>query len=369
MQPAPPPPLRGFGQPAPMFIGATDDIPRFNFSAVGGRWVVLAFFGSLSFAASQAGHRAAMARRGVFDDTGAALFGVSVDPADKSERGLNDEEPGIHYFRDYDGAISRAYGVAPEGAYTPTVFLLDPMLRIVASEPIDQFDRLLDTLARVRADDAPEWAGMSAPVLTVPRIFEREFCETLIAYYERQGGADSGVMRTAAGMTVGVLDNVFKRRRDVYLDGDALLAQARARLEERLLPMIGRAFGWQATRIERYLVSCYDGAERGMFLPHRDNTTAATAHRKFAVTINLNDGYEGGALRFPEFGPRTYRPSVGGAVVFGCSLLHEVTPVESGVRYAFIPFLYDEAGAAVREANLHRLSLAPAQAAAPVRGT
>ena len=49
------------------------------------------------------------------------------------------------------------------------------------------------------------------------------------------------------------------------------------------------------------------------------------------MTINLNaDDYEGGDLRFPEFGPRTYRAPTGGAVVFSCSLLHEATPVTRG---------------------------------------
>jgi hypothetical protein len=31
--------------------------------------------------------------------------------------------------------------------------------------------------------------------------------------------------------------------------------------------------------------------------------------------------------------------------------MHEVLPVRAGERYAFLPFLYDEAAAAVREAN------------------
>jgi predicted 2-oxoglutarate/Fe(II)-dependent dioxygenase YbiX len=61
------------------------------------------------------------------------------------------------------------------------------------------------------------------------------------------------------------------------------------------------------------------------------------------VTINLNNDYAGGDLRFPEFGPRRYRGPVGGAVVFSCALLHEVTPVTRGVRYAKLPFLYDSA--------------------------
>jgi predicted 2-oxoglutarate/Fe(II)-dependent dioxygenase YbiX len=107
--------------------------------------------------------------------------------------------------------------------------------------------------------------------------------------------------------------------------------------------------------MERYIVACYDADAGGHFRPHRDNTTSGTAHRRFAVTINLNADYEGGDLRFPEYGPRTYRAPPGGAVVFSCSMLHEATPVVRGTRYAFLPFLYDEAGAEVREANNARL--------------
>ena len=85
---------------------------------------------------------------------------------------------------------------------------------------------------------------------------------------------------------------------------------------------------------------------------HRDNTTKGTAHRRFAVTINLNtEEYEGGDLRVPEFGSRVYRAPTGGAVVFSCSLMHEARPVIKGLRYAFLPFLYGDDAAKIREAN------------------
>jgi predicted 2-oxoglutarate/Fe(II)-dependent dioxygenase YbiX len=128
-----------------------------------------------------------------------------------------------------------------------------------------------------------------------------------------------------------------------------------ARLRQRLVPQIVKAFNFEPTRIERYLVARYDAETGGFFRPHRDNTTRGTAHRRFAVSINLNADYDGGDLRFLEFGDRTYRPPPGGACVFSCSVLHEATPVTRGERFAFLPFLYDEAAAAIREANLKYL--------------
>ena len=103
--------------------------------------------------------------------------------------------------------------------------------------------------------------------------------------------------------------------------------------------------------MERYIVGCYTAEDGGHFRPHRDNVTKGTAHRRFAVTINLNDDFDGGELCFPEYGPRSFKPPVGGAVVFGCALLHAVTQVTRGRRYAFLPFLYDDAAAKIREAN------------------
>jgi predicted 2-oxoglutarate/Fe(II)-dependent dioxygenase YbiX len=123
------------------------------------------------------------------------------------------------------------------------------------------------------------------------------------------------------------------------------------------VPEIHKAFQFSATRIERYIVACYASSDSGHFRAHRDNTTKGTAHRRFAVSLNLNTGeYEGGLLRFPEFGQQLYAPPAGGAVVFSCSLLHEATPVTAGYRYVFLPFLYDDDAARIRQQNLEFVS-------------
>ena len=128
------------------------------------------------------------------------------------------------------------------------------------------------------------------------------------------------------------------------------------RIVRRLVPEIHKVFQFQVTRLERYIIACYGADPGGYFRPHRDNTTKGTAHRRFAVTINLNaEEYEGCDLRFPEFGSTVYRAPTGGAVVFSCSLLHEATPMRRGTRYAFLPFLYDDAAARLREDNIQYL--------------
>jgi predicted 2-oxoglutarate/Fe(II)-dependent dioxygenase YbiX len=196
-------------------------------------------------------------------------------------------------------------------------------------------------------------ASVPAPVLIVPRIFEPELCRTLTRYYEERGGEESGFMRDVGGKTVAVHDYGHKRRRDQEIAEEPLRKTCMVRIHDRLAPEILKAFQFRATRIERYIVACYEAETGGHFRPHRDNTTKGTAHRRFAVSLVLNTGeFEGGNLRFPEFGRQTYCPPAGGAVVFSCSLLHEATPVTKGKRYVFLPFLYDDAAARIRQENL-----------------
>ena len=152
-----------------------------------------------------------------------------------------------------------------------------------------------------------------------------------------------------------MVDHRLKRRRDLLIVDPELRRTMREQIVRRLVPPIERFFGFQATRMDRCLVSCYDGATGGYFFRHRDNLNAGAEHRRFAVSINLNKDYEGCDLVFPEFGRRSYRPPTGGAIVFSCGALHEVTPITRGKRYAFVPFLYGEAEAALRQRNNDRL--------------
>ena len=343
------------GDPAPWFTAPTRANPRFVFSSVAGRYIVLMFVTSHGSDSAQAALKAVRGQRKLFDDDRVALFGVTGDPADVVDARIKDEVPGIRWFFDAEGEVRKAYDDdAGERLADGGWYLIDPSLRIMASGPLSHTDGLLKMLAGLPAPDLHAGTTVMAPVLIVPRIFEPEFCKKLIEVYDREGGNVSGFMREVDGKTVAVHDESHKRRSDCLIEDEELKTQCRVRIVRRLVPEVKKAFQFEATRMERYLVACYEDKKLGMFRPHRDNTTSGTAHRKFAVSLNLNaEEYEGGDLRFGEFGSRTYRPPTGGAVVFSCSLLHEATPVTKGRRFVFVPFLYDEAGARLREANMH----------------
>jgi predicted 2-oxoglutarate/Fe(II)-dependent dioxygenase YbiX len=169
-------------------------------------------------------------------------------------------------------------------------------------------------------------------------------------------------MRDVGGKTVLMHDHAHKRRRDCTITDIDQIRTLQARIARRVAPEIQKVHAFRATRMERYLVACYAAEDAAHLQPHRDNTTAGTAHRRFAVSINLNDDFTGGELNFPEYGARRYRAPPGGAIVFSGSLLHAVSPVTQGRRYAFLPFLYDEAAAKIREANSAALEGQPYKA-------
>lgn len=347
--------MLAFGAAAPWFRAPTHSHDSFNFGSVGGRYVLMVFAPS-----DPQGRAAALSlvagRATIYADHWLAAFVVMRDPA---AHAACEESRGLRYVLDADWAVARRYGaLQADGAETPGWTLLDPNMRAMASGALGEAARLYAMLDSLPPVDDHAGVTLHAPVLVVPRVFEPEICRRLIAMYQAHGGTPSGVMRDVGGRTVGVMDDT-KRRRDMLVEDPDLRAVLRARIERSLIPEIQKAFQFRATRLERYLVACYDAADGGYFRAHRDNTTLGTAHRRFACSINLNaEEFEGGDLRFPEFGRRTYRPPTGGAVIFSCSLLHEATPVTRGLRYAFLPFFYDEAAERVREANA--ASLAPA---------
>jgi peroxiredoxin/predicted 2-oxoglutarate/Fe(II)-dependent dioxygenase YbiX len=349
------------GDPAPWFRQRSTSNPDYVFDTVAGRYVVLCFHATAADEIGRAALGAVETNRDLFDDAKVCFFGVSLDPRDQERVG--EKLPGIRYFWDFDGAVSRLYGALPEDA-RPTGgslsarrfwMILEPTLRVRSVVPFreDGSDRD-EVLATVRElPPVDRFAGLEipAPVLIVPNVFEPDFCRHLIGLYERHGGEESGFMREVDGKTVAVHNPDHKRRKDYTIDDPDLIKKIQARVIRRINPEIEKVHFFQPTRMERYIVSCYAAEDGGHFRAHRDNTTRGTAHRRYAVSINLNGHFEGGEVSFPEYGTRSYKAPPGGAVVFSCSLLHAVSRVTAGRRYAFLPFLYDDAAAKIREQN------------------
>jgi len=359
------------GDPVPWMIATAISGQQYKLDSHAGRYLVVSFFRSAGDATSLQFLRAVTANAPRFDYDQLGFVGVSVDPDDQAKNRLADGGLGVRFVYDLDKIASRLFGAAmledelpADALYRRMTVVLDERLRTIATLLLEdnradqhwqQLQQILDGLPPLAGSTqpAPELANVQAPILIVPRVFDAALCRELIAYYETHGGEQSGFMREVGGQTVEVYNPDHKRRRDRDIADEALRKRAMFAMHDRVGPEIQRAFQFHATRIERHIIACYDADDGGHFRAHRDNTTKGTAHRKFAVSLNLNTGeYDGGRLRFPEFGRWQYEAPAGGAVVFSCSLLHEATRVTRGKRYAYLPFLYDEAAARIRQENL-----------------
>ncbi len=347
------------GDPAPWFVAPSDVNPRFQFSSLGGRPAVLAFVETMRGPTGEAMVAALLAATPQLATTTTALLIVTADPADVTAT-PPDGLAGVRYIFDGDRSLSRIYGACTDdGVFRPTTFIVDERLRLFAVVPAPDADTHVASVIThfERMGPAPPGrrALPQAPVLMIPNVFEAAICSQLIAGYEAHGGVETGFMVERDGRTVEERNYAHKRRADWSIRDQAALDACRVRIKRRIGPELQRAYQFAPTRIERYLVACYSAEVAGHFAPHRDNTTKGTAHRRFAVSINLNSDYEGGDLVFPEFGRAHFRPPPGGACVFSCSMLHEATTVTKGKRYVFVPFLYDDRAGEIREENQQHL--------------
>lgn len=352
------------GELAPWFTQRSATNPRFVFDTAGGRYIVLCFFLTAGDAFGRSALDFVAEHRGQFDGERAMFFGVSFDPEDERTGRVQPSIPGIRHFWDFDGSVARLYGALPhshaKGPYRRLWVVLNPGLQVMAVLPFQKDGSERRALARLLARLPPvsHYGGveMHAPVIILPDVLEPKLCRHLIGLYDRAGGEPSGFMREVDGKTVAVHDKKHKLRSDYQVEDEDLQRELQHRVVRKVVPVIRKVHCFVATRMERYIVGCYDAVSGGHFAPHRDNTTSGTAHRRFALSVNLNDDFEGGELSFPEYGPRRYKVPAGCALVFAGALLHMVTPVRQGRRYAFLPFLYDDAAAALRESNNANLS-------------
>ncbi|MBW4464081.1 MAG: 2OG-Fe(II) oxygenase [Pegethrix bostrychoides GSE-TBD4-15B] len=345
------------GDPAPWFVSASSIAAGQDF-VMGGYRAVLCFLGSAGQPQTQAVLQNFYSARAQFVAWDIHFFAISIDPND---RGLEQSlQPCSHFHLlwDFSGEISIRYELCQMGqssgiSYDPTTFVLDENLRILnlfaLETQVSHAQQVLQYLQTIPAAQATQRISQQAPVLLIPNVLSAQLCQQLIASYRQTGGAESGIMQQQGDKTVVVLQPTVKRRRDWLITEPDLLNAINLALSRRVVPEIAKVFQSRVTCFERYVVACYEAANQGFFRPHRDNTAQGNQHRRFALTLNLNNSYKGGALRFPEYSNHLYCPEPGGAAIFSCSLLHEATPVTVGERFVLLSFLYGDEDAKLRQ--------------------
>ena len=324
------------GDRAPdMVLPSADGTPTRFYAHAGGRPALLVVANAESGPALQA---MADGLKGIDD---AEMTVHVVGPPSLADQGLP-----FRFLSDADGRAAGAYktgGVA-------TAFFLDRNLRVHSALPLADSEAVVRAAAHVLSDlawntESAREIATQAPLLVVPEVLDGSQCAALTQVWHDEGHAETGVETSAGAQRAEQISSAMKRRTDHIVTDQQRSREIATMVGRRVMPEVARAFAYRATRFEGFKIACYEAEERGFFSAHRDNLSPSTAHRRFALTLNLSDDYEGGQLRFPEYGPELYRPPQGAALVFSCSLLHEVLDVTAGRRFVLLSFLFGEEAA------------------------
>lgn len=221
------------------------------------------------------------------------------------------------------------------------VIVLDANQRVAGtfdSRPLLAAAEQLGNLVNgVRSDEGGEQVirTATAPVLVLPRVFEREFCSQVIRLWQKGDHKDSGVSSRYGN--VGMQD--LKRTEDYMVTEPIMQKAISDRLAYRIGPELVKVFAYDREfGFDAHVVLSYSAEGHHFFSAHRDNGAPTTADRSFAVSLNLNDDFEGGELVFPEYSGVKVSPPAGAAAVFSCSVLHEARPVTRGRRFVLTTF-------------------------------
>ncbi|WP_421999906.1 prolyl hydroxylase family protein [Reyranella sp.] len=232
-------------------------------------------------------------------------------------------------------------GLGPTGALRQRVIVLDPNQRVAATFDTRALPAATEAMAAlaasVRADGgAGEVLRVPmAPVLVLPRVFEPDFCTQLMRLWSKGDHKDSGVSSRYGNVNMAAL----KRTEDYTVVEPMMQKAISDRLAYRIGPELTKVFAFDRQfTFDSHVVLSYSAEGHHFFGAHRDNGAPTTADRAFAVSLNLNDDFEGGNLVFPEYAAVQVCPPAGAAAVFSCSLLHEVLPVTRGRRFALTTF-------------------------------
>tara|TARA_E500000331_G_scaffold312203_2_gene320008 strand:+ start:1214 stop:2110 length:897 start_codon:yes stop_codon:yes gene_type:complete len=232
------------------------------------------------------------------------------------------------------------------GFRAPAIFVLCPNQRIVDIAELDTLGDEVSTwinekITRCVFNASTTRITNIAPVLMVPRALDAEDCDWLVGLWHKGHKVQGQVALGEHAKSRDSINLSFKKREDFILENETIKQKLIDRLIPRILPEIEKVHHFAPSNLESFRIGCYKAESGGFFKVHRDNANPSVKDRKFAITINLNPNeYEGGDLVFPEYGQELYRPDKGGAIIFSCSLLHEVFPVTKGNRFALLTFLF-----------------------------
>lgn len=202
----------------------------------------------------------------------------------------------------------------------PRVYITSPNRRILSIIN----DNAMEKLYMIKKDDyIPN--NIHIPYLVIEDALDNKLLNKVKEFYNKKKA--EGKLQAHRHTT--------KSRLHVHPDGE-LEKELDHKLSRCILPELKKVFYFDTEYRETYKICSYDAESSGRFHPHRD-TPHPYQHRKYALSLFLNDDYEGGEFVLSEYGLKI-KPKANTAFIFPGINTHQVLPVTKGSRMTIITF-------------------------------
>lgn len=287
-----------------------------------------------------------------FEDSGIKLVIVGTHTDSSAPRNImRDVGLDCPVLTDPGGSSFAAYGLLLgtdiPGPMSHRTVLITPMgtVRTILDHPDvnNHPEQILRTVNEAKQIEHKRWAPSHAPILTIPSVLSETECQQMIDHFNASDRYHHGPLSTApkdGGFKMLIFENNRQDRVDHIIKDPEISQLLNNRIGTHIIPWIKKAFSVDINRREDLHIARYNGPREGTKLGHRDNVSPQTAYRRFALSMSLNTGFEGGEIVFKEFSDQGYAPPAGTAMVFSSSLLHEVLETTKGIRYNLISHFF-----------------------------
>jgi prolyl 4-hydroxylase len=217
----------------------------------------------------------------------------------------------------FRNSSDNVYNIIPDLSNEMYILLLSPNRRIKA---IINDENILFNLDLSRFKEV-----YNLPFIKIENALDEELLNDIKKfYYEKK---NNGETLSHSHLT--------KDRLHVHPDIE-LTKRIDNKLSRSVLPELMKVFYFNVKYREDYKICSYNSETSGRFHAHRDTPTPHQ-HRKYAMSLLLNDDYKGGELYLPEYDIHI-KPKSNTAIIFPGICSHQVLEVTQGFRMAIITF-------------------------------
>ena len=178
------------------------------------------------------------------------------------------------------------------------------------------------------------------PYLLIENVLSNELTEKILNFYENNNN------KLIAHVTP------TKNRCHIHPDKE-LEIEIDNKLSRSVFPEIKKIYYFDVKYRELYKICSYNSESNGKFHAHRD-TPHPYQHRKYAMSLFLNDDYTGGEFELPEYNLKI-KPEKNSAIIFPGICSHKVNTILSGKRKVIITFFCSEIEGKTKNNNNYKV--------------